>query len=134
MCLSDAENIFKTLHENPRRCAIVDCDDGCRVVFGKILSELGFTVSTFVGGEALLDVWPGVNFEVVLLSSDAWMVAGKQVVGMAKDLGSDCPSFIIMCDQGGSFSFASDIVPVGFLFRPCEIKRLIKLLWKAIGE
>jgi len=133
MCLSDAENIFQILHDSPRRCAVVDCDDGCRVVFGKILSELGFTVSAFVGGEALLDVWPGVNFGVVLLSSEAWMVDGKQIVGVAKDLGNDCPSFIIMCDRDGSFSFVSDIVPVGFLFRPCESKTFIKLLWEAIG-
>jgi DNA-binding NtrC family response regulator len=129
MCRDVAENIVRMLLENPMSCAIVDQEEGYRECVAQVVDDLGFETSLFYGREDFEESHGRRKFDLVIVSWDAESNLGEDVVEAIGKCGEPHPSLIVGCD--GSLSFHLALSPVGFLFKPFDVKHFMEVIERA---
>ena len=134
MCIGTATRIVRVLGTTPMSCAVLDEDPEYLAHFSKVLDDLGFAVATFDDSDDFINYYKRIRFDIVIIAWNAKPTSGGIVVEEIRHRGEPYPSLIVSCDSGESASFQLALPPVGFLFKPFDARRLMRVLGEAVEE
>ncbi len=131
MCRDVAREIIDTAGPKGLSCAVVD-EGEYGVFLADVVEDLGFSVYVFREGKVFEDEYKKNRFDVVILSwNPLW---GESAVAFVRMEGKPYPSLIVSSDGGESVSFNLAISPVGFLFKPFDVRHFMETLLKAVKD